>query len=261
MLQTSETTYGCVDRGPAVPTSFLPFKYGRIVRKVSMSGFILVFVGFGAAASPSGVMFLLLGLALVAATTALRIHYRSLRRRDHAAARELAEALRQGRRPAPVGAVALRERGQTLESGENCYLDQHKAECLQWYGEAIARQNRLFLAWGSPLAWVLSITATLMFWSHDRKRAKAAAPAWRDPEPAHVWVTDRRFIIHGESGNRSWVQIRWEHISHMSLESDGLILVLDGFPPMKLRMGAAAWTYVAVNHFGWGRVVYPEYSR
>jgi hypothetical protein len=258
MVQTSATTYDCTDGDAAGPVSFLPFKYRRLVRKVTISGVILVVVGFGAAASPSGVMFLLLGLALVAATTVLRIHYRSLRRQDRAAARELARALRQGRRPTPVEPFALRQRGQTLESGENCYLDQHKAECLQWYGEAIARQNRLFLAWGSPLAWALSITATLMFWSHDRKRAKAAAPAWRDPEPAHVWVTDRRFIIHGESGNRSWVQIRWENISNIWLESDGLVLILDGFPPMKLRMGPTAWTFVAANYFGWNRIAEPE---
>jgi hypothetical protein len=261
MVQSSETTYDRTDGTAALPSSFLPFKYGRIVRKMTISGAILVFIGIAAATSPSGVMFLLLGLALVVATTALRIHYRSLRRQDQVAARGLAETLRQGRRPTPVDAVALQERGQTLESGENCYLDQQKAECLQWYGEAIARQRRLFLACGSPLAWVLSITATLMFWSHDRKQAKAAAPAWRDPEPANVWVTDRRFIIHGESGNRSWVQIRWEHISRMWLESDGVVLILDGFPAMKLRMGPAAWTFVAVNYFGWGRIVESEYTR
>ncbi|HVA09181.1 MAG TPA: hypothetical protein VNG12_20800, partial [Acidimicrobiales bacterium] len=78
-----------------------------------------------------------------------------------------------------------------------------------------------------------------------------------DPERAQLWVTDRRFLLHGRTGNQSWVQIRWESIHQSFLDKDGVVLRLDEHEhlPMKIRTRAPAWLFV-VYRFASSRQVF-----
>jgi hypothetical protein len=87
---------------------------------------------------------------------------------------------------------------------------------------------------------------------------RKAQPRWRDPDPAHLWLTDRAFILHGKSGRQSW--LRWEYessIQDAQLESDGIVLMLAEQPPVpvKLRLAPAAWSYVLFRFAATGQIV------
>jgi hypothetical protein len=239
------------DRNSLPTMPFLAHRYLGWIRRCTVAGGLLATIGLAGAKSASGVAFLLVGLGLLVAAIAVRVHFAHSRQSDRAAAKELAEALRHGDKPPAVSPAALTAWGYQLEPGESCYLDGVPAECLSWYGDPVLIHRRVVLAWGGPLAWGISIFGTLFFWRRNRKKAKAAAPRWRDPESLRLWMTDRRFILHGETGRKSWVQIRWESINDLGVEGDGLVIVLADaadLMPMKVRFGCAAWAQVWADH-------------
>jgi len=235
----------------------------RATRLCAQIGLVVLVVGAGSINRPDGVLFVLIGAGLLAIYAWMRVRSSQVHRQDVDAGRYLADSLRSGNRPSPVVPEALGAAGVRLEPGETCFVDGAKVEIMQWYGDPVVLTRRFFFVWGSPLAWTFSILAIFGSWQHNRKKAKKAAPRWRDPEDAQLWVTDRRFLLHGRSGNQSWVQIRWQSIHQALLDKDGVVLLLDEneHRPMKIRTGTAAWIFVLYQFASRRQIFLPQRHR
>ena len=223
-----------------------PFALLRVRRICGWVGVVVAVVGAASVAKPDGVLFVVIGVGLLAVYAWMRVTASQARLRDLAVGRRLAESLQAQQWPAPVQPEALNAAGMRLEPGEVCLVDGADVELMQWYGDPVVLTRRFFFLWGSPLAWMVSILGMFGSWQHNRKKSKKAAPRWRDPERAQLWVTDRRFLLHGRTGNQSWVQIRWGSVRQSLLDGDGVVLLLDEWEhlPMKIRTAAPAWLFV-----------------
>lgn len=241
-----------------IPVRFLRFSTLRWLRWTGRIGLIFVVVG-AEAVSNGDASILAVGLVLVSIYLFFRINDLSHRRSGRRAACALADSLRQRQMPAPIAPKAFEASGYSLEPGEICYLDGVDAELVGWYGDPHLVQRRVFLAWGSPLAIGMSVFATTFFWRRNRKQQKKAAPRWRNPSPAHLWLTDRGFVLHGKKKDQSWIRWPWTSIRQCWLERDGIALILtDDSPPVKLRFGEASWAYVLAQFHATGQVVDPR---
>ncbi len=203
------------------------------------------------------------GLLLVGVQWWFRLRDRRIHAADRSAALVLGDALRRGEWPATVQPTGLAEYGVSLAPGERCFLDAVPVEALTWYGDPVTLQNRVVLAWGGPMAWILSAVGTFAFWSYDRKQRQKATPRWRDPDPGLLWLTDRAFVLHGRKGMKSW--LRWDFqtsIQQSWVDPDGLVLMLAQDPPVpvKLRFESATWSYVLYRFITSGDVYRPGQS-
>jgi len=238
----------------------LPFRLLGLRRLCGLVGLVVTVVGAASVTKPDGVLFVVVGVGLLALYGWMRAAASRARLRDIDAARQLAGRFQAGQWLVPIPPVVLAAVGIQLEAGENCFIDGADVEVLQWYGDPVVLTRRFFFVWGSPLAWMVSILAMFGFWQHNRKKAKKAAPRWREPERAQLWVTDRRFLLHGRTGNQSWVQIRWPSIRQSSLDKDGVVLLLDEHEhrPMKIRTRAPAWLFVLYRFASTHQVFLPR---
>lgn len=246
---------------PGSPVPFLRFSTSRWLHWATLAGIVLVAIGADAV-TRGDALWLIAGIVVLAISLSLRLNDLAHRRSDRRAARALAKSLRRRELPTPVAPEAFEACGYRLEPGEICFLDGIDAELLGWYGNPYLARRRIVLAWGSPLAVGLSVFATFFFWRRNRKHQKKAAPRWRNPSPAHLWLTDRGFLLHGKKQQRSWICWRWSSIRACWLQRDGIAIILDdNVPPVKLRCGAAAWAYVLAQYAATGQVVQPRPSR
>ncbi len=247
-----------VDRSTQrTPAHFLRFSTLRWLRWSGRIGLVCVVIGADSV-THGDALILVIGLVLASVYLYFRIKDLSHRRTGRQEARSLADSLRRRQMPAPIAAKAFEACGYSLEPGERCFLDGVDAEVVGWYGDPYLAQRRVFVAWGSPLAIGMSVFATTLFWRQNRKRQKKAAPRWRNPSPAQLWLTDRGFLLHGTKGERSWIRWPWTSIQQCWLERDGIALILtDNSPPVKLRFAEASWAYVLSRFSATGQVVEP----
>jgi hypothetical protein len=218
---------------------------------------VLFVIGLASISKSSGILYLLIGAALLVAYGWLHLNLMRSRLRDVAVGQALARTLGSGGSPAPVQPRLLSESGNQLEPGEPCYLDGSTVEVVEWYGDPVVLTRRTTLLFGSPMAWMFTAILNYVWWSSNRKKAKKAQPRWRDPENGQLWVTDRRLIMRSKQGN--WSQIRWPQIRQASLDRDGLVLVLDEIDrPFKLRTEAASAILVLYRYALSGQIFTPQ---
>ncbi len=200
-------------------------------------GVSLVALGLIAIAH-GGIALIAIGALLCAPRAYALIVAASLRREDRAAASALRARLASGGLPPAIEPRALCAEGVDVDPGEVCYLDGAPIEILSFYGDPYVKQSIFAVFLGGPFAWVATMTAWLLVHEGNKRRAKKAKPYWRDPEPAKLWITSQRLILHGLAGARSWVQLRYEHIVQADAESGGLVLSLvEGPRPLiKIRL-------------------------
>lgn len=236
----------------------LPFRSRRATRVAGQIGLVVLVVGAASVTKPDGVLFVLIGALLVVVYMAARFRELSARGEGRSRARQLAQDLRSGHVPAPVTPTGLSEARISLEPSESCFVAGAGVEIVQWYGDPVLLTRPMFFVWGSPLAWFATGMGLFIHSRRNRKRAKKAAPRWRDPERATLWLTDRRLLMHGGQHGDTWVQIRWPSIRHAALERDGIVMVLDEHTqrPMKIRTSAAAQLFVAYWYFSHQGAVY-----
>lgn len=236
---------------PSDPTT----KLRRVLRRVGTLFVFLAFCSLLGRDVGDFLVTLVIGLVCLAPWASARWNFTQVRRSDLAAAAALGQDLRAHQVPMAVTPRRLSSEDNHLEPGEQLYVDGVKAQFLSFYGDPVVIQSGMFLAIGSPIAWAFTIIGNLMFWSHARKKRRAAAPRWRDPEPAQVWVTDRRFIVHGLKGGQSWLQLRFGDMGPSALDRDGIILQIPNEPlPAKLRVRAPGVIYVLYRYFATGQV-------
>ncbi len=236
---------------------------GRARRYLLFLGGMCVAFGVVALAAPapdasaessnSGAGTLVWGLIFLAPIVWLWRTRRNRRRSDLLGAASLAKALRAGSLPAPVPPERLEQSGPVLEASEVCYVAEAPAELALFYGKpTVVRRYGLF-AWGGPLAIALSMIVTLGSLDRARRKAKAAAPRWRDPEPVELWITSQRIILRHRGGQ--WWQLPYERLTSFDLDSDGLVLTgASGECPLKVRTPNAAWAFVLCRRLA-GNVV------
>ncbi|HUY09194.1 MAG TPA: hypothetical protein VMW80_07050 [Candidatus Dormibacteraeota bacterium] len=236
---------------PSDPTT----KPRRVLRRVGTLSLLLAFYSLLARDVGDFLVALVVGVVCLAPWAVARWNFTQVRRSDLASAAALGQELRAHQVPTPVTPTRLSPEDNHLEPGEQLYVDGVKAQFLSFYGDPVVIQSGMFIAIGSPIAWAFTIIGNLMFWSHARKKRKAAAPRWRDPEPAQVWVTDRRFIVHALKGGQSWLQLRYETLGPSALDRDGIVLQIPNEPlPAKLRVRAPGVIYVLYRYFATGQV-------
>jgi hypothetical protein len=181
----------------------LPFWTRRVTRIVGQVGAVVLVVGAASVTKTDGVLFVLVGAALVVVYIVTRFKDAGARREGRRAARQLAANLAAGQRPMAVAPAGLSEGGVPLEPGETCVVAGAPVEIVQWYGDPVVLTRPMFFVWGSPLAWSVTAMSFMLHARGNRKRAKKAAPRWRDPERARLWLTDRRFLLLSGRGGRS----------------------------------------------------------
>jgi hypothetical protein len=193
-----------------------------------------------------GVALIALGALLCAPRAYALIVASGLRSEDRAAAAACCARLASGGVPPAVEPLALRAEGLDLDQGEVCYLDGAPVEVLSYYGDPYVKQSIFGVFLGGPVAWVATMTTWLLVHERNKRRAKKAKPHWRDPEPAKLWITSQRLMLHGLAGGRSWVQLRYEHIVQADAESGGLVLSLVEGPRPLMKISLAHPTSMCV---------------
>jgi hypothetical protein len=178
---------------------------GRAKRYLLSLGGMCALWGIAALATPpseastessnSGASLIFWGLVFVAPIVWLWRTRRNGRRRDMRAAASLTKALRSDILPVPVTPATVEQSGAALMEGEACYVAEAPGELTLFYGKPTVVRRFFLFAWGGPLAVALSAIATLGSMDHARKKAKKAAPRWRDPEPVDIWITSARIIV------------------------------------------------------------------
>lgn len=236
-----------VSRHRSYPTVLDRVLRGRRLRWVLALGTICL---LGAAASPrQGASWIVLGMVLLGLTVAMLANRWLIRRRDKLSAAALSASLRSGEEPVPVPAAEVDTCGEHLDEDEECFLNRVPAEVSVFYGRPVVIQRAAVIAWGSPLAWALSAVFTFGLWSHGRKKAKKAAPQWREPTPVHMWITSKQLMIKSRRGNTNW-HFPLHTIDSCSAEGDGLVFTTSTVPelPLKIRTRGAAWSSVLLHY-------------
>lgn len=233
-------------------TSWPPYPHnvlhGRLAKGLVKGGSLLALAGM-ASITNGGAGLLVVGVLLMIPFLLGRLEQSSTHHRDLADASELRASFAEGELPGPVGPLKLYEDGGHLDPGEECLIDGARVEALVFYGDPIVLRRGFFVAWGSPLAWLASIIGFVLMRDMNRKAAKKAAPQWRDPVAAHLWVTDKRLIVHGRDDPRSSTELPFEELDQMRLDGDGIVLRLRSAPdkPLKLRLAHPAWYHALIQ--------------
>jgi hypothetical protein len=206
-------------------------------RRMFGLGMLMIVLGLVAIAH-GGVALIAIGALLSARRTYALIIASRVRSGDRTAAAAFQARLASGALPPAVEPLTLHREGVDLDPSEVCYLDGAPVEILSFYGDPYVKQSVMAVFFGGPLAWFATITAWLLVHEANKRRARRAKPYWRDPAAAQLWVTSRRLMLHGLAGNRSWVQLRFEHIVQADPENGGLVLsAVEGPRPlMKIRL-------------------------
>jgi hypothetical protein len=224
-------------------------KWRRRLRNVGVFCMTLALISFGGSGVAGSVFLFVFGAAMFLPWASAKWQAIETRHEDLALATQLGTSLHSDQLPSPVSTPQLAAHHQVLEPGEVCYIDGAPATLYSFYGDPTVIRRGAILAFGSPLAWGVTIIGNLMFWSHGRKEQKKAAPRWRDPEPAQLWVTDRRLVLHGLKGNQAWVQLRYENLGFPLLEKNGVVLHLPELAtPAKIRLRAPVTVYVLCRY-------------
>lgn len=240
----------------ATKNGLLAFRMLRITRIVGQVGAVVLVVGAWSASTADGVLYILIGAAMVLVYLAARYRDRRAIHEDRVFARARARQLEHGTLPEAVP-DGLGRVGIALEPGETCHVADADVEVVHWYGDPVVLTRPVFFLWGSPLAWFATGMGFFINHRRNRKKLKRAAPRWRDPERACLWLTDRRFVLCDRRGHNR-AQVRWASIRHASLQRDGIVLLLDGQSnrPMRIRTSAAASLFVVFWYSTHGRAIY-----
>ncbi len=162
-------THGAV---PSDPTT----KFRRVLRNFGFIGILLGGIGLGSKDVGGSLLLLLIGLVLLAPWGVAKWQSLQTRHDDLALAAELGATLKVGQLPPSVETSQLAAHHQQLEPGEICYVDGAPIVLYSFYGDPVLIHQGVVVAFGSPLAWAMTIIGNLMFWSHRRKKVKKAAP-------------------------------------------------------------------------------------
>jgi hypothetical protein len=139
---------------------------------------------------------------------------------------------------------ALEPRRGSLQDGDVCYIDEVRIT-LQGMSTAGAFSRGL------------------------RRFASISNPALRlpeptRPEPAELWVTNQRFIVHSlkKGEEEIWVQIPYGQISRSWLEHDGAVFFdMELGQPFKISFPFAAWMFVLYKWLAGGVIIDVELPR
>jgi len=210
---------------------------------------LLLMVGGALAMSHNGAGLLAVGALMAVPFIRERLDQRNANRQDLADAAELRAALASGMALQPLEPAMLTAGGQQLEPEEESFIDGSPVEVMSYYGDPLIKRRGFFLFFGGPLAWAATAVGNVWLMRSNKQLAKKASPRWRDPEAAQLWITSERLILHGLTGKRSWVQIRYQDIPQAQLEGDGIVLSLSMGPEtlMKIRMPGPAWHYALIR--------------
>lgn len=223
--------------------------HGRFSRSLAYSGTFLVLMG-GIGIGHGGVALILIGALIALPFLAETRERRRSHQQDLTDAATLRAEARSGRAIEAIEPVALRAEGLELRADEACLIDGCPVEVLSFYADQPIHTNSVFWIFGGPLAFLGSVLGNFMLWGRNKKRQQDAAPHWRDPEPARLWVTSQRYILHGLAGNRSWIQLPFERILLAKPEDDGIVIVPHDAPnePMKLKLTNPQSHYELLRH-------------
>ena len=232
-----------------VPGGRLRLVRGSLARALGYVGAFFVVAGVVEIAH-GGVPPIVIGALMGVPLIREQLDRRKSHRQDLADAATLRKALGTGQSPEAIEPLKLRAEGQHLDPGEACYVDGCPVQVLSFYGDFEVQTRGFFWFFGGPLAFLGSLIGNLLLHDWNKKRRRNAAPRWRDPEPALLWATSTRYIVHGLTGNRSWVQLPFNRMLRTQAESDGIVLILADAPnlPMKLKSANPAWHYALLQH-------------
>jgi hypothetical protein len=216
--------------------------------------FGVVAILFGAVLNGGGSL-IILGVLLVALPTWVVLKRWHVARHGALCASGFVEALRSGAEMEVIPPDLVDMRGDALFADEACYVNGAPGDVSLFYGNPVILTRGFVIAWGSPLAFMMSTIFTFGLWSRRRKQAAKAGPQWREATPIDIWVTSQRLVLKTRKGSMDF-HMPHDEIVRCAVEGDGIVIVGARSPdvPLKIRTPYAAWISV-LEHYLHGETV------
>jgi hypothetical protein len=161
------------------------------------------------------------------------------------AAVQLADALRGGWTPPTVEAPIARYQDEQIYATTACQL-------LEFSGANVNYRSGFAVGFGSPLLLAATIGGSLLYNSHQKNKAQAAAaPQWRGQNAGPLHVTNYRFALQGQLG---WQDLFYNRIRASECLVDGIVIFFDGQPPLKLAIVWPEYFFVLFQWFAYHTV-------
>jgi hypothetical protein len=162
---------------------------------------------------------------------------------------DLGRALAGGWRPAAQPAPIALARGEAV-------LAQAPVRVWQFIGQNVSYNQGFFVAFGSPLLVGASLLGSALYNSSQRRRAEAAAAVqWRPLAVGQLFLTDLRIALALSTG---WVDIGYPYLRASTVDDSGVIVMLDGQPPIRLEVWPPHWFFVLMRFLAYGETIQVE---
>jgi hypothetical protein len=160
---------------------------------------------------------------------------------------KLGHSLAAGWRPAPQAVTIALAPGEGVAAQDSLWVRQYTATDVSY------NSGWLFVA-GGPVLAAASIVGSLLYNDNQRRQALAsAAPQWRHIGSGHGWITSHRVAIMLPTG---WIDIHHLELRAIICDSDGVILMRDGRPPLKIVIWPPHWYYVLLRFLAFGEITH-----
>ncbi|WP_261556691.1 hypothetical protein [Frankia tisae] len=159
---------------------------------------------------------------------------------------DLGNALATGWRPQPQPAAIVLAPGEAV-------LAQAPVRLWQHIGQDVTYNQGFFVAFGSPLLVGASLLGSALYNGSQRRRAEvAAAVQWRPTATGQLFLTNHRIALGLSSG---WLDIAYPYLRASSVDAIGMIIMMDGQPPVRLEVWPPHWFFVLMRFLAYGETV------
>ncbi|EIV96592.1 hypothetical protein FraQA3DRAFT_6496 [Frankia sp. QA3] len=159
---------------------------------------------------------------------------------------DLGNALAAGWRPRPQPTAIALAPGEVV-------LAQGAVRRWQYIGQDVTYNQGFFVAFGSPLLVGASLLGSVLYNGSQRRRAEAAAAVqWRPTATGQLFLTNHRIALGLSSG---WLDIAYPYLRASSVDGIGMIVMVDGQPPVRLEVWPPHWFFVLMRFLAYGETV------
>jgi uncharacterized RDD family membrane protein YckC len=162
------------------------------------------------------------------------------------AAARLSHALQQGWRP-----PALQTGEVALAAGEQVYA-RARVERWEYYAQSVKYNSGFLLLFGGFFSFAYSLIGSLIF--HQWQKGKAQSEAmtqWRPIDAGTLYITNYRLAIMGQQG---WLDIPYPAIRASECDGTGIVVRLDQYQPIKLRVGLPECLFALFRFLAYGEI-------